>query len=768
MCYIINLTMKTLSKIAILTLSSSSLLLAQAGDNHKRDGKQKDPIPADQIPPSPYLSLNDALKSFTVAPGFTIEPVAVGEFVHKAIAMKFDSDGRIWTVEMRNYMTDVSGSEESKPGGRIRILEDTNGDGKIDTATTFLDNLHLPRAIALTEDGCLYTSGETLYYIKRDGLKPSGEPIIVDKTYARGGNPEHAPNGLLYGNDNWLYSAKHNKRYRRIDGQWIIQDTNSRGQWSIAKDNAGRLFHNNNSTFLIGDQFTPNFYRGNPTYTPKARLSYNIPVNRTYPLHMTPGVNRGYQSGLLDKDGKLKNPTAASGVTIYRGDNFPEEYKNTAFTCEPVADLIKAIDLSRNANNRPSGKETFQGKEFIASTDEWFAPVSISTAPDGTLYFVDMVFGLIQHKTYMTTYLRKQYESRNLDKPSEPTGRIYRVRYEKKKASPVIKLSNKSSADLIPFLSHPNGHYRDTAQRILVERNDKTITSTLNSESQLAATQTPVTVIHSLWTTEGLGASSPAALAIALKHSDTDVKNTALEIAALNHFEDPALTAAINANCNGEQTIHAKIKALAACGASDEALKLTLENRKTSGTDAAFISGLGKHVHQFKPTELNDKKLLDLLHQAKAKTKKKIDPKAHLTKEQIVIFDRGEKLYFGAAACAGCHGNEGEGTENMAPPLVDSEWVTGDPTIITKILLHGAQGPIKVKGKLYKAPAIMPVMPGYVQRTDIKDNDISDLINYVRNNWGNKAPFTTEAAIKKVRQETKDQEGPYTPEQLKK
>ena len=148
---------------------------------------------------------------------------------------------------MRSYMPNIDGKGEMTPNGRIRVLEDANGDGELDKATTFLDNLVLPRAVAVTSDGCLYTSGDTLYFIKRNGLNPEGDPVIIDVDYAKGGNPEHKANGLIYGHDNWYYNAKSNKRYRRINGRWTRETTNSRGQWGISKDNAGRLFYNSNS-----------------------------------------------------------------------------------------------------------------------------------------------------------------------------------------------------------------------------------------------------------------------------------------------------------------------------------------------------------------------------------------------------------------------------------------------------------------------------------------------------------------------------------------
>ncbi|MCP5024643.1 MAG: hypothetical protein GY930_23120, partial [bacterium] len=518
--------------ILLLLLAGALLTLplhAQAGDKRDKQGSvQVDPIPASQIPPSPYLDLDAALASFAVADGFVVEPVAHGSNVHLAVALAFDGNGRAWTCEMRSYMPNLDGEGEQAPTGHIRVLEDTTGDGVLDKATTFLEGLVLPRAIAVTGDGCLYTSGDTLYFIERKGLEPVGDPLVVDPEYAKGGNPEHKANGLLYGHDNWYYNAKSDKRYRRIGRRWIRELTNYRGQWGITKDNAGRLYFNNNSTLLIGDQFRPQFFRGHPTYTPKAPMTSRLGSNRVYPVRITPGVNRAYQPGLLGKDGKLVNATSTCGVHIYRGDNFPEAMRGMAFSCEPAGELIKAIRVERDQWNKPDGGHPFGKKEFLATEDEWFLPCNLYTAPDGTLWIVDMYFGLLQHRAYMTTYLRKQYESRGLHKPKPSTGRIYRVRYAANAPSPVPRMDGLQPKQLIEFLKHPNGQVRDTAQRLIVEAGGNSAMQAL--KQIVVASKNPLAQIHALWTLDGLGLHSVPAMLAALKSPNMDVTTTALDI----------------------------------------------------------------------------------------------------------------------------------------------------------------------------------------------------------------------------------------------
>lgn len=758
---------------AMIAALSSPLTLppafAQQGD--KKGQLMIDPIPADQIPPSPYLNLEDALRTFQLPEGYVIEPVASGSQVDLSVALAFDANGRAWSCEMRSYMPDIDGKGELTANGRIRVLEDRDGDGQIDHTTTFLDGLILPRAVAVTSDGCLYTSADTLYFIRRNGLQAVGEPLVVDRDYAKGGNPEHKANGLLYGHDNWYYNAKSNKRYRRIQGKWLKESTNFRGQWGIAKDNAGRLFHNNNSTLLIGDQFRPNFFRGHAQNPTQAKMEFRLGSNRVHPIRITPGVNRAYIKGTLDQQGKLINTTSACGIHIYRGDNFPANYQEMAFSCEPVGELVKAIQVKRDPWGQPSGSHPLGKQEFIASTDEWFLPCNLYTGPDGTLWVVDMYFGLIQHKAYMTSYLRKQYLSRGLDQPQGSTGRIYRVRYAAKPTSLVPKMEGLKAKELLPYLRHANGLHRDTAQRLIVESGDLSVLPQLTALA--SDNQHPLAQIHGLWTLEGLGQFPGQALIAALNSQNnsnisSDVAGTALDIIAIHRLHNPELLNTLRTWQHNSRTLHGQIRALAAIGAFEEALQLTLANIKTPLVREALVSGIGTEVpaflKQYQP--VTDKTLATLL----AKASHTRPPRSSRTANRLkgkdkASFQRGKIVYTNRAACFGCHGADGTGLANLAPPLARSEWVTGNSRRLTQLLLHGMTGPIRVDNTLYQ-PAL--AMPGLAANKTISDQDLADVMTYIRNDWGNRAKAVDAELVKKVRSDTKARNAPYTAKELRK
>ena len=751
---------RTALAASLLSISSTQTF-AQQGDS-KDTQPQTDPIPASDIPPSPLLSTEDAIKSMELADGFKIQAIA-DESLNQPVCLAFDADGRAWVVEMTQYMVDFEATDENKPNGVIKVLEDTTGDGNLDKVTVFKDDLILPRACAVTKDGLLYVSNDQLLFIKRggkDGTTPIGEPEVMDAEYAVGGNAEHKPNGLLFARDNWYYSAKAKFRYRKINGKWHKQETDFRGQWGIAQDDAGRLFYNTNSTILISDQTRPNLFRKNPKFTPKHSTSFKVGSNDVFPIRITPGINRAYRKNNLSKEGKITSCTAASGMTIYRGDQFPAEFQNVAFVTEPGPQLIKAIKVERNEINKAVGSFVYKEKEFLASTDEWFRPVNAYTAPDGTLWFIDMAHGLIQHKAYMTTYLRRQSVSRNLQHKAKNNGRIYRVSYEKNKINKTPKLSKASIQELYEYLNHANGTVRDTAQRLLVEhittdekklaewKNIAIPVSDSNTNQQLCA----------LWVYEATGSIPEALILNRLQSKNTDIVNSALELAHLANSE-AVHKAVINLKTT-LPTAQSSLFALAQIATEDsngKAQTIVKKYKDVGETKSLYIGALGDNLTKvagFKNT--TDSGLKNRLAEALKKNTAKVTKAPKIPKAFKASAERGKSLYLGKAACSACHGVSGEGQGDILPPLAPSDWVNTDNSIMTKVILRGLAGAIHVNGKKYDNGQFMP------QRPDLTDQEIADLMVYIKHLKGNKGGVITAEEVAKTREETKDRTEAYT------
>ncbi|PYI88975.1 MAG: dehydrogenase [Verrucomicrobia bacterium] len=457
----------------LLIIFFASLAQAQRGD---RGGEvQKPVVPPEKIPPAPVLSPQQAVKSFKLPPGFRLELVASEPLVQDPVQIVFDPDGRIWVVEMRGFMPNLAGTGEDQPVGDVVILEDTDGDGRMDKRTVFQDGLVLPRAVALVRDGALIAEMPHLWFCRdTNGDGKADEKIEIANDYLASSvrDVEHNANGLLWALDNWIYSANYRTRFRNTDGHWQRQPTALRGQWGITQDDFGRLFYNTNPEQLRCD-LAPDYYLSrNPNYRSPAGLNVQpVKDQSTWPIRVNPGVNRGYRGGQLRDDFTLAYFTAACGPLIYRGDQFPGEFYGNAFLCEPGGNFVRR-DVLTEQSGTITARNAYDKAEFLASTDERFRPVNLNTGPDGALYVVDMYRGVIQHRFYVTSYLRQQIESRGLEQPVH-LGRIYRVVHSGTPLGKPARLSKASSAELVNFLSHPNGWWRDTAQRLLIERADQ-------------------------------------------------------------------------------------------------------------------------------------------------------------------------------------------------------------------------------------------------------------------------------------------------------
>lgn len=461
-----------------------------------------------KIPPAPVVAPADSAATMALEEGFQLELVAAEPMIHDPVALAFDGSGRIWVAEMRGYMPDIDGKLEESTYGRISVLEDTDGDGAADRATVFLEDYLLPRAIALTDADrtLLFADNEKLYEaaIETDesGLIKAGAVTVVDETYAEGGNPEHKPNGLLRGLDNWYYNAKSDTRYRKVAGKWIKEKTEERGQWGIAQDDYGRLVTNTNSNLVSVEGIAPGLRVRNPHYTFRTSTNATIKDQRLWSSRMNPGVNRGYMEGTLDKEGHLLKPTAASGMVIYRGDQFPERYYGNLFITEPAGNLVKRAVITPGEKGLPTVASATSGSEFLTSTDERSRMVSAYTAPDGTLYLVDFYRGILQHAVYMTSYLRAQVEERKLDTPVG-LGRIWRVSHRDGRTERrTPQLTGESSVELAARLSDANAWWRETAQRLIVERGGEEAVPALR---KLIADGSDPAAVHAIWTLEGLG-----------------------------------------------------------------------------------------------------------------------------------------------------------------------------------------------------------------------------------------------------------------------
>lgn len=710
-----------------------------------------------------------SLEAYKMEEGFQLEVVASEPFLEAPVAIDFDNKGRIWAVEMRGYMQTISGESEELPNGVISIMEDRDGDGVTDHSKVFLDNLVLPRAIAHVYGGLLYAEPPNLWFVEIENDRP-GKKVLVDSLYATEGNVEHQSNGLMMNIDNWIYNSRLHFRYQRRNGVWIKEATSFRGQWGITKDDFGRLYYNDNSTQIAGDFVLPNVHLSNKFYRPKESISKALTRNqRVYPLHATL-VNRGYQEGVLDADSMLVNITSACGPLVYRGGQFPSDYHQNAFVCAPEVNLVKRNLLEFNG---PTTKATqaWDDKEFLAATDEGFRPVNLNVGPDGSMYIVDMHRGVIQHQAFMTSYLRERIVERGLDKVIG-MGRILKVSSNQTPVFEIPELERADVSELVSLLSHQNGWIRDRAQQLLILGGDKNAIPLL--EGTIKSTRDGVGSIHAMYAAKGLdGLNGETLLTLAKSDDPQVVAHALLQIADLDmeisHGELQPILDELIAREN--PTIDLYLLALLERsdpprdGTFQKIVELINRNPAAVFQDGV-VSALNGREEEWKnflaqakiemPAELANK--VNQVIEDRAAQK----PYWIHQQESLPLDDRTHGLKLFRSTCVACHGNVGQGIEGLAPPLINSEYLRGSQKRLALILLHGMNGPLHVDGKAYEFNA---QMPGLGSNPAISDQDLTDLIVYLSNAFGNSSRGVSPEIIKDLRK-VKPEADTFTEEEL--
>lgn len=482
---------------------------------------------------SPALSAEEEARTFFMPPGYRVELVASEPMVVDPVAIDFDPDGRLYVVEMLGFMPDTSGADSREPLGRVAVLEDVDDDGRMDRRTVFLDRLILPRAVKVLDRGVLVAEPPNLW-LARDAngdLEADTKDRIRDDFGRLESNPEHNANTLLWGLDNVIYTSEHTYHLRLAGGRFELQPTLIRGQWGASIDDAGRVYRNWNEQPLFVDVVPARYFMRNPNMA-RTRGLYEIlmdPADMTvWPVRPTRGVNRGYRDGVLRRDGTLTTYVSAGTPVIYRGDRLPRDLYGNAFVTESAGNLVHRLVIEDDGHGRLSARNAYERGEFLASTDERFRPVNLFSAPDGTLYVVDMYRGVIQDGQYWTDYLRDYIKSHELETPVG-RGRIWRVVHESSKRDRRPSLSRLAGSALVTLLSHPNGWHRDTAQRLIVERGDRSVVPLL--EKLALSSGDHRAVLHAVWTIDGLDALTPAIVHGVLAHHSADVRSAAVRLA---------------------------------------------------------------------------------------------------------------------------------------------------------------------------------------------------------------------------------------------
>lgn len=727
---------------ALFTLSSCDI--RKDPNNFQRKFIEKDP-------PMTPLSPEESMAKVQLPPGYRLELVASEPMVQEPVALAWDGNGRMYVVEMNTYMMDATGTGQFKPSSRIKLLEDTNGDGKMDKYTIFADSLVLPRAILPVEDGLLVDVTNDYHIWKfrdtnRDG-KADDKKIIYNNPEIDLRNLEHQNGGYLWNMDNWIYPTRDNLRYRYRNGR-LEADTlinNMTGQWGITADDYGRLFFSEAGPGLPAVQIQQMPVYGVLNFKDQYTEDFSVP----WPVIGTLDAQGGKEA-LRPEDNTLNHLTAVCGQSVFRGDRLPADMRGDYFVAEPVGRIIKRGRIHNN-NGKIQIRSVYKEKDWLASADPNFRPLNTYTGPDGCFYIVDMYHGIIQESEWSGpgTYLGGIIKEKELYK-NRGMGRIYRVVHEDfKPDAQGPNMLSESAAQLVTHLEHPNGWWRDNAQMLLVIKNDQSVIPALRKialgeKSVLKRKPSDVTRIHALWTLEGMGAMIKDILLKTMEDRQPEIRKAVIRVSEM-FKDDPQVVAKLSSMIN-DPNADVKVQ-----------LALTLRTIKADQAQSAVKQLLSLN---------QDNELMQYSHKNFIKTREDIASEQKRIKnispaERNLVL-KGATIY--KQLCATCHGADGKGraiggNQLPAPPLAGSPRLQGEDRILpVEILLHGLKGPID--GKTYK-----DMMPSMAVQSD---EWIAAVLSYVRNSGdlGNKASVITPAEVEKIRGYTKLIPGGATLQQL--
>jgi putative membrane-bound dehydrogenase-like protein len=518
--------------------------------------------PAKDLPRYPAVAAADAVATWKVKPGFRLELAASEPQVRDPVAVTFDENGRMFVCEMIDY----SEERDRNPHlGRISVLEDRDGDGRYETSRVFADNLPWPNGLIWANGGLYVGATPDIWRFEdRDG---DGRAEVREKVFTGFGtglarlNVQAMFNSFAWGADNRIHvqGGTGNRGLIRslrrpelpaeeLGGRnfWFDPRTHAFGftpggaQYGMSFDDYGRRFACSNSDHLQFWVYDGRYAERNPHFTPPvprqsiaadggAAEVHRISPDEPWRIIRTRWRIGGVVRGVVEGGGRVSGYfTGAAGTHVYRGDAYGPDFVNNSFSGDSGGQLIHRKRLYEDGaslvGRRP---EDEQGFEFAASRDTWVRVVNFANAPDGTLHVCDMYREVIEHPWSIPDEIK-----RHLDLNSgNDRGRIYRLVPAdptwRRRATPTLGTAD--TATLVATLTHPNGWHRDTASRLLYERQDQAAVPLL---ARLVREAGPATArFHALGALQGLGALDAGTLAVAVEDRDAHVRERAIALA---------------------------------------------------------------------------------------------------------------------------------------------------------------------------------------------------------------------------------------------
>ncbi len=472
---------------------------------------------------------------FSVVEGFEVKLVASEPQVLDPVALDWGADGKLWVAEMGDYPLGLDG--KGKPGGVVRWLEDADGNGHYEKSTVFLEGLNFPTGVMAWDKGILVSAAPDIIYAEDTNGDGRADVRRVLFTGFREGNQQHRMNGFALGLDNWIYAANGdsggvvkslvtNQKVNiagldfrfKVTGEFeTVAGQTQFGRW---RDDWGNWFGNNNPKWLWHYHIPIRYLARNQHLPVPATRRNTFSSNRLFPI--SPRMKR---PNMPHAYGRV---TSANSAIPYRGGSLLKvdpSLARSVFISEPVHNLVHREVLEPNGvsfrGRRAKGEEQ---REFLASTDNWFRPTQIKTGPDGGLYIADMYRLVIEHPEWIPAAMQSRVDLRT----GSNRGRIWRVVPKGTHHRPTPRLASMNTRQLVDALNHSNGWQRDTAQRLLVERKDKSAVPHL--ENLLRKPTLPQARIHALHTLKALDSLDEKLLSHALRDKHEAVREHAVRL----------------------------------------------------------------------------------------------------------------------------------------------------------------------------------------------------------------------------------------------
>lgn len=485
------------------------------------------------LPKSP----EDSANSMETLPGHKLELMVSEPLVMDPVAFEWDEHGQLWVAEMADYPLGLD--DKGKAGGRIRRVEDRDGDGRYDHSTVFLDALPYPSGVMPWRDGVLVSAAPNILFARDTNNDGRADETKVLFTGFGEGNQQHRMNGFEYGLDNWVYAANGDSggvitspgkklsvnirgRDFRFHPDTLAFDTQAgQTQFGRRRDDWGNWFGNNNPSLGWHYPFPEHYIRRNPQLaSPRNRQSLGN-YNRS---HIIRSISRQVQR--FNVVGTANQITAANSPAPYRDELFNDPSGQLLFVSAPAYNVVRREILVPDGlsfrSNRPEGAD---GQEFIASRDAWFRPTMLKTGPDGALWIADFYRLVLEHPEWIPNDVERKLQLR----AGSDRGRLYRIYPENKTPRAIPNLANHNTAELVAALDSPSGWQRDTAQRLLVDKGDPAATPHL--AKLLKNSKRATTRLHALCALEGLGQIKPEHIQLGLADPHPGVRENAIRVA---------------------------------------------------------------------------------------------------------------------------------------------------------------------------------------------------------------------------------------------